>query len=87
MHMLLTWMTPSVSLTIIAITWFGVVGDSFFTVPIDKKKNSLYRMRLATLRSLNIVLLLVMTHIFVMMSLTVSLTTMLFSVDLWSLTS
>ena len=44
-------------------------------------------MRLATLRSLNIVLLLVMTHIFVMMSLTVSLTTMLFSVDMWSLTS
>ena len=39
MHMLLTWMTPSVSLTIIAITWFGVVVDSFCTVPIDKKKN------------------------------------------------
>ena len=86
-QMILPCMSLGVSLTIIVITCFEVVGDSFELWLLTSEIFSLYRLRLNTLYSLHIVLLLVMIHIYMMISLTVSLKTFLFSVDLQSLTA
>ena len=65
------------------IIWGG--GQLVSTVTLDNQIFSLYILRLDTLNLLHIVLLLVMTHIHMMISLTVSLPTLLFSVALRSL--
>ena len=66
------------SLTMTALPWFGVVGDFFALYLLTRKIFSLYRLCLPTLHSLNIMLLLVMAHIYMMMNLTVSLKNLLF---------
>ena len=86
-QMLLPYIAPGVSLTMIALPWFGVVEDSFALCLLTRKKFSLYRLCLDTLCSLNTVLLLFMNHIYMMISLTVSLTTLMFSFALRSLTA
>ena len=67
------------------LIWGG--GDFFALCLLTRKMFSLYILQLATLCSLNIVMLLVMIHIYMMIRLTVSLKTLLFSVSLRSLTS
>ena len=62
-----------------------MVGDSFAPFLLTRQIFSLCRLRMATQRSLHIVLLLVMTHIYMMISLTVSLTTLMFSVAFFHL--
>ena len=86
MQMLLPWMSPAVSLTMMVIPWFGLVGD-FFVLCLFTSDFPLYILLLDTQYSLHIELLLVMTHIYMMTILTVSLTTLMFSVALRSLTS
>ena len=58
------------------------VGRFISNVPLDKNVFSLYRLLLDTLRSLHIVLLLAMTHIYMRIILNVSLTNFMFSVAL-----
>ena len=83
-QMRLPCMTLGVSLTIIALPLFGVVWDSFELWLLKRKIFSLYILRLDTLYLMNIVLLLVMIHIDMMISLTVSLKNLLFPFDLQS---
>ena len=65
------------------LIWVG--GIFVFTVTLNNFFK-LYRLRMATLCALHIVLLLVMIHIYMMIILTIFLTTFLFSVSLRSLT-
>ena len=59
-----------------SLIWGG--GQLVCTVTSDKQFFSLYRLRMATLSSLKIVLLLILTHIYTRIRLTVSLKTLLF---------
>ena len=67
------------------LIWGG--GWFVFTVPLDNQFFLLYRLFLDTLLSLHIVMMLVVTHFYMMISLTVSLTAFLFLVALRSLTT
>ena len=87
MHMLTPWVVLGLSLTIITLPLFGVVVASLSLCLLTRTTSSLSRLHLSTLHSLSIAPLLFMTHFYMLIIPTVSLTTFLSSVSLLSLTA
>ena len=86
MKMIPPWMEPGVLFTMIALPWFGVVGDLLSLYLLKITTYSLSRLCRDTIHSLPIALLLVTNHFYITTSLTVFLPTLLYSVSLMSLT-